>query len=216
MTAMPPAAGVDDVGLGALDAYRRILSWSGARVSGTTTAQLALPSPCLEWDVEALLHHLFGTVVYYTLLAEDVDMDRATISVPSVNDGNHRQSFRRLGQEALDAWSRPGVLDRPCHHALLGSVPGSLALGIHAADNLVHGWDLAVATGQGHTMDPACARFALDVFERVLAGESSRRRHFGPALPADEGADVQTRLLSFVGRSTGEEPGNGAVSSFPE
>lgn len=116
MTAMPPAAGVDDVGLGALDAYRRILSWSGARVSGTTTAQLALPSPCLEWDVEALLHHLFGTVVYYTLLAEDVDMDRATISVPSVNDGNHRQSFRRLGQEALDAWSRPGVLDRPCHH----------------------------------------------------------------------------------------------------
>jgi uncharacterized protein (TIGR03086 family) len=197
---------VDDAGLDALEAYRRILSWSGERVSGTTTAQLTLPTPCPEWDVQALLEHLFGTVVYYTLLAEDVEVDHRKISVPPVNDGKHSETFTLLEHMALDAWSRPGVLDRPCHHAILGSAPGSLALSVHAADNLVHGWDLAVATGQVQTMDPACARFALDTFERVLARDGSRRRHFAQALPTELEADVQTNLLGFVGRSAGCGP----------
>jgi uncharacterized protein (TIGR03086 family) len=194
---------VNEAGTDALESYRRILAWSGERVSGTTTAQLALPSPCFEWSVEALLQHLFGTVAYYTMLADDVEVEHRTITVPPVDDGNHGEHFRGLQKRALAAWSCVGVLDRPCHHAILGSMPGWLALSVHAADNLVHGWDLAVATGQVRTMDPPCAQFALDTFERVLAREGSRRRHFAQELPVEEDADIQTRLLRFVGRSAG-------------
>jgi uncharacterized protein (TIGR03086 family) len=147
------------------------------------------------------LQHLFATVVYYTMLADDADVDHQKISIPPVNDGNHAQSYSGIEQEALSAWSRAGVLDRPCHHSIVGSVPGAHALSIHAADNLVHGWDLAQATGQDGTMDPACARFALETFEAVLAREGSRRKHFASAVTTPEGADIQTRLLGFVGRS---------------
>ena len=35
-----------------------------------------------------------------------------------------------------------------------GEVPGAVALGIHTVEAIVHGWDLATATGQPAAIDP--------------------------------------------------------------
>jgi uncharacterized protein (TIGR03086 family) len=184
-----------------LEAYGRILAWTARVISGTTSAQLSLPTPCTEWDVDALMQHIFGTVMYYTLLAEHADFAQQEISVLAPDGGDFSETYRSLSRRALDAWSQPGVLESPCDHAILGSVRGSYALSVHAADNLVHGWDLAVSTGQDDTMDPACAGFALETFEFALSREGSRRRHFASPIPVDQGTDVQARLLSFCGRA---------------
>ncbi len=193
-------------GIDALEAYRRILSWSGQRVAGTGLAQFALSTPCSEWNVEDLLEHLYATITYYTLLAEDAEVDHKTMSVAPVNDGKHGETYRAASERALRAWEQPGVLERPCHHAIVGNVPGSFALSMHAGDNLIHGWDLAIATGQDDRMDPDCARFALDTFQQVLPRQGSRGKHFASAIVTGEDADVQTRLLAFTGRVV---PGKG-------
>ena len=67
-------------------------------------------------------------------------------------------------------------------------------------DVLVHGWDLAKATGQDTRLDPELVQACLDVVEP----EADIWREAGvfgakPDLPA--GADVQARLLALVGRT---------------
>lgn len=194
----PPEPTID-----VLEAYRRILSWTAERVSGTRPAQFTLPTPCVEWNVTALLRHLFGTVAYYALLAEHGAVDTAAVVIPEVDARNHGEAYRRLADQALRAWSRPGALSQHCHHPIMGQVTGTQALSIHAADNLVHGWDVARATAQPEQLDPECAVFALRTFERVLHSERSRRKHFLPAGQVGPEADEQTRLIAFTGRMAG-------------
>ena len=82
---------------------------------------------------------------------------------------------------------------------LLRAVPGSVYAGHRFIDVLIHGWDLAVATGQDTTLDPELVVAAHE----ILRGEADMVRASGVfgedlAVPTDAGA--QTRLLAFVGR----------------
>jgi uncharacterized protein (TIGR03086 family) len=186
--------------LDVLAAYRQILPWAEQRIAATRRDQFGASTPCSEWDVEALLTHMFSTIVYYTLLAEHAEVDTQGMVVPSIKDGDYGALYRRASAAALRAWAAPRVLDRPCRHAIAGSVSGSYALGIHAADVLIHSWDLARATGQDELMEPAPAWFALQMFHIVLAKEKSRRYLFDPQVAVPDSSDAQTRLLAFTGR----------------
>lgn len=66
-------------------------------------------------------------------------------------------------------------------------------------DLVVHGWDLARATGQGEHIDPSeLARIRADSEDW---GEMARAPGvFGPALDPPPDADEQTRVLAFLGR----------------
>jgi uncharacterized protein (TIGR03086 family) len=187
-------------GTDALNAYRRIVTWVADRLAAITAGQLAAPTPCSEWNVAAVLQHLHSTTVYYTVLAEHAEVDTSKLT-PRQTDGDHAQLYRIAAARALRAWSRPGALNQSCAHAIAGSVPGFYALSIHAADSVVHGWDVAVATGQDGTMDPMSAEFALDTFQVVLAHEKARGKLFDPAR-SPEAADMQSALLAFTGRAS--------------
>lgn len=66
-------------------------------------------------------------------------------------------------------------------------------------DLVVHGWDLARATGQDETIDPADAKRLLVKAQEW--GEMARAPGvFGPEIEPPPDADIQTRLLAFVGR----------------
>ena len=70
-------------------------------------------------------------------------------------------SYDRAARAGLDVWSAPGALERT-YTLPMGERTGAEALCIHQADLLLHGWDLAEATHQDATLDPALARFALE------------------------------------------------------
>ena len=65
---------------------------------------------------------------------------------------------------------------------------------------MIHGWDLARATGQDDTIDPSEVRRAQEEFkpfsEEVLRQPGMLGRALDP--PAD--ADEQTKLLAYLGR----------------
>ena len=67
------------------------------------------------------------------------------------------------------------------------------------SDLLLHGWDLARATGLDETMDPDDV---TRVFEQSRAYGAAARSPgvFGAEVEAPPGADEQTRLLAFTGR----------------
>ena len=79
----------------------------------------------------------------------------------------------------------------------------------YTTDVFLHRWDLARATGQDDQLD-------LDTCAALLAGmepmDAALRAsgHYGPRVPVADDADVQTRLLAFIGRDPYWVPGDGA------
>jgi uncharacterized protein (TIGR03086 family) len=82
-------------------------------------------------------------------------------------------------------------------------------MGVVALDELVmHGWDLARATGQSFTCDAAGADAVL-VFTRAAAQpgqEAGREGLFGPAVDVPEDAPALDRALGFAGRDPAWTP----------
>ena len=77
-------------------------------------------------------------------------------------------------------------------------LPGGIVQ-FFSADVFMHGWDLASATGQDATLDPArCAEMVagMEPIEELMRSSGQ----FGPRVEVPADADPQTRLLGFIGR----------------
>jgi uncharacterized protein (TIGR03086 family) len=80
-----------------------------------------------------------------------------------------------------------------------GPVPGEIYAGHRYIDVLIHGWDLAVATGQDSTLDPVLVETCWEIVrpqQDLLRGSGA----FGTEVEVPDDADSQTRLLAVLGR----------------
>ena len=69
----------------------------------------------------------------------------------------------------------------------------------YTSDVFMHTWDLARATGQDETLDPAkCAELlaGMEPIDELLRASGQ----YGPRVELPDGADVQSRMLAFIGR----------------
>ena len=88
------------------------------------------------------------------------------------------------------------------------TLPGEVT-GLVALDEVVlHGWDLARATGQDFRCDPASAEAVLGFTERTAQPDqaASRTGLFGPVVPVAEDAPTFDRALGFAGRDPAWTP----------
>jgi uncharacterized protein (TIGR03086 family) len=85
----------------------------------------------------------------------------------------------------------------------VGSLPGPLAAVVHLTEILVHGVDLAVATGQEQLIDQElCA--GLLVTMRAMGVDAYRVPGvFAPEVAAPEAVAPHEQLASFLGRDLG-------------
>jgi uncharacterized protein (TIGR03086 family) len=101
-------------------------------------------------------------------------------------------------QELLDNSDvADGVHDLP--H--IGRMPLGQAIDmIYTNDVFMHQWDLARATGQDETLDPDKCAVML---EGMLPMDEVLRQsgQYGPRVLVPDDADVQTKLLAFIGRT---------------
>lgn len=67
------------------------------------------------------------------------------------------------------------------------------------ADVFMHTWDLARATGKDETLDPQRCAMLLEGMQPLdeLLRSSGQ---YGPRVEVPDDADVQTRMLAFIGR----------------
>lgn len=95
----------------------------------------------------------------------------------------------------------PDVAEREHDFPHLGRMSLGQAIDMtYTSDVFLHRWDLARATGQDETLDPERCAVMLEAMlpmDQVLR-ESG---HYGPRVHVADDADVQTRLLAFIGRS---------------
>ncbi len=134
--------------------HRRALDETRSVVAGTDRAQWADATPCDGWDVQALLNHL----VSGNLWAAELGSGRTIEEVGARLDGDvlgddSLAAYDTSAEAAAATFEAPGALDAPCAVSY-GPVPGSVYAGHRFIDVLIHGWDLATATGQDATLDP--------------------------------------------------------------
>lgn len=107
-------------------------------------------------------------------------------------------AYDASAEPAAAAFERPGALDAPVAVSY-GPVPGRVYAGHRFIDVLIHGWDLAVATGQDRMLDPELVEACWEVVQPQLA-ELQGSGAFGTEVPVPHDAPLQDRLLGQLGR----------------
>ncbi|NIL83516.1 hypothetical protein RhoFasGS6_00871 [Rhodococcus fascians] len=111
-------------------------------------------------------------------------------------------SFDTSVTQARAAWADDELLDAPVA-VPWGEVPGRSAVWGYARELLVHGWDLAVATGQPADADPALVDPVAAELRALLPAESRVPGvPFGPIVEPRSEAGPLERLANFAGRSS--------------
>jgi uncharacterized protein (TIGR03086 family) len=179
--------------------HRQALDATRPLVAGTRPEQLDLATPNDDWDVRALLNH----VVAGNWWAAELSAGKTIEEVGDRLDGdvigaNPLDAYDASAEAAAKAFEMPGALEAPCAVSY-GPVPGEVYAGHRFLDVLLHGWDLAKATGQSTELDPGLVAGALAVLEpqyEMMRGSGA----FKTDVPVPDGGDPQTRLLAMVGR----------------
>ncbi len=95
----------------------------------------------------------------------------------------------------------PATADLVLSNRHIGEVPLDRAIDqFYTADVFMHTWDLARATGQDETLDAdTCAAMlaGMEPMDEVLRQSGQ----YGPRVEVPENADVETKLLAFIGRT---------------
>ncbi|MFP5019530.1 TIGR03086 family metal-binding protein [Pseudonocardia phyllosphaerae] len=182
--------------------YFRALAWVSGLAAAVPDEHLADPTPCDEFDVRTLLAHLVTTVRRPASIAAGTDpMAHELVSADVLDDP--APAYVAEAAALRDAFTGPtgdALLDRVAQLPF-GEVPGRAALWAFLNETLVHGWDLAVATGQGPEAEPDLAAAALEAARAYLPAE--RRGGpipFGPVVEPAPGAGPTERLANWSGR----------------
>ena len=175
-------------------------------VAAVREDQLTGPTPCEGTSVAAMLDHMVGFTLAFRMGAEKTPLAGG----PSADAGNLAADWRTRLPAQLDAlvaaWRDPAAWEGFTEVGGVRMPAG--AMGVVALNEvLVHGWDLAVATGQPYRADLAaagrCLAFAVDF---AAGAPEARNGMFGPVVPVAQDAPVLDRLLGQTGRNPGWTP----------
>ena len=152
-------------------------------------SQLDLTTPCAGTSVGELVQHLVGLTLAFRAAA-DKELGPLTDTIPDADGWPPLEPGWRAALEAqvpalVDAW-RADDAWQGMTRAGGADLPGEVA-GVVALDELVlHGWDLARATGQDYSGDERTIEACLAFVEQ--ADPAGTPGLFGPAVPV--GADA--------------------------
>jgi uncharacterized protein (TIGR03086 family) len=175
-----------------INLYADAVQRNQKRVENLRTDQFDDPTPCTEWTVRALLDHIIGG---YRMFATALGA-----TVPEAAD-DPAAAHRAAADAAVRAFGAPDARQRSLVLPV-GEVSGEAALGLALTDAVVHGWDLAKATGQDTTIDESLATMLLAGLEQSITADMRQPGGpvFAPPVPVDAGRPAGDRLVAFLGR----------------
>jgi uncharacterized protein (TIGR03086 family) len=165
---------------------------------------LAAPTPCPEYTVGDLVEHVAGLSLAFRAAATKAAIEGAP-AAPAGDASRLAPDWRTRIPQDLDAlaasWQDPEAWSGM---TTVGGVtlPGEIC-GVVALDELViHGWDLAKATGQSFAA-PDEEMHAIEGFALQFSQpgqEEARRGLFGPVVRVPDDAPYFDKVLGLTGR----------------
>jgi uncharacterized protein (TIGR03086 family) len=183
-------------------AYRAALRWVTDLVDGVRPDQFGSPTPCPEFDVRTLLGHLVATTERARVIGAGGSPFDVPVVVPGIADGDGRDVFAASAARVWEVWDDDTRLTASVT-VPWGTVPGAEALWGYLNEALVHGFDLAAATGQPTEADPAAVQPLLDRIAAILPGGfRGGPVPFEAVVEPAADAGPTERLANWSGRTT--------------
>ncbi len=173
--------------------YFRLANAFAARIAAVPSDRWEDPSPCDEWTARGVVRHLVEVQGMFLGL-----VGRELGPVPPVTDdpAGAWRAASAVMQAELDNPNRAATeFDGFSGRSTLAEAVDRFV----CFDLVIHGWDLARATGQDDRLDPdeiAALRASAEEFGEAIRGPGV----CGPELTPPAGADEQTKLLAYLGR----------------
>lgn len=191
-----------------MTSHRTAVLQSVDLVNAVRRADLNLPTPCAGWDIGHLLSHMTVQHRGFAAAARGDGADLTKWQAESVVDEVARdpaRTYADAARDVLEAFSADGIADASFALPEFGDnavVPGSIAMGFHFVDYVVHGWDVAASLGVDYELPDAVL---TDVLPLVLAVPDGEVRlldtiPFDRAVEPVDGAGDFDRILRHLGR----------------
>ncbi|MFE6910080.1 TIGR03086 family metal-binding protein [Streptomyces erythrochromogenes] len=185
-----------------LEAQARVLS---RLVAGVPDAALAGPTPCPAYGVADLLDHVRGLSVAFRDAARK-DLGPTTDTAPEPDGpslpADWREELPRLLGELADAWKDPAAWTGMTRAGGV-DLPGEIAGAVAVDELVIHGWDLARATGQEYAPDEAALRSTHAFLLAAAQEERGEGDIFGPVVRVADDAPLLDRAVGLSGRDPG-------------
>ena len=171
----------------------------GDAVHATGQDQWHSPTPCTEWDVRALVHHLVYEMVWVRPMLEG----KTIAEVGDEFEGD------LLGDDPIGAWDRAAAdaltsLDelgslQSVTHLSFGDFPAEEYLNQVLFDLHIHSWDLRTGIGVDSALDDELTEYMYPWAEKTM-GSYRAAGVVAPMPPIPDDANMQTKILAQSGR----------------
>jgi uncharacterized protein (TIGR03086 family) len=186
---------------GPADELALALDQTGQLVDGVRPDQWNDRTPCAEWMVRDLVRHMVvGNQVFAAVLSGTPLAEAGTAALAAPPPADLAGAFRESAERLLAALGQPGALEQVVTIPV-GTMPGAAAARIRVVEMLVHGWDLAEATGRATAFPEDLAEQALAFTRPKLEALPPGRSPFSPPQPVPDDAPAILRLVACLGRS---------------
>jgi uncharacterized protein (TIGR03086 family) len=183
---------------------------TAAVVAAVRDEQLTDPTPCPRYTVGDLLEHVGGLSAAFTAAATKTPLPAAGPDAPLGDATRLPDDWRTAIPAALaglaGAWRDPGAWEGMTQAGPV-EMPGSVAGLVALEEVVVHGWDLARATGQAYGVDAATLEVLAELLVDFAPAEDPDHPvvddgtlPFGPAVAVPDGAPLLDRVIGLAGR----------------
>lgn len=182
------------------DRYRRRADAFEAKVANVAPDRWSDQSPCDDWKARDVVGHIID--MHEVMLRP---LGRSLSPAPSIDD-DPLGTFRAARADVEAVLADPVLAATECDTPMGRMTLEQHIDGVVSEDMVLHGWDLARATGQDDTIDPA-------EIDRLWPGiqDMPPEMHipgafgpgivvFGPEVKVPDDAPLQDRVLGCLGR----------------
>lgn len=176
--------------------YAHAVGWAHELMAQVAHRDLERATPCVDFTVRALMGHLIGTAERGLATAEGRPTGPIPHVISDVPDDELASRYGALGRHLRTAWSQldPGQAVR----TPWGTTTADRAAWGFATETLVHGWDLAIATGQHSETHPGLVQPVLDQASTTLPA-LERKPSYGSVVTSRPGVGATERLANWLG-----------------
>jgi uncharacterized protein (TIGR03086 family) len=183
---------------GAITLLASAISYALAACVQVAPGEMTLPTPCTDWDLEALLAHLAASMtdLESALRTGHLDLEPDDPAAPDIDGGDPVEVLRDRASNLLFACY---AHHRPDQFVLVGGLPlpAGLVTCTGAVEIAVHGWDVRAARGRGGPIPPPLATRMLRLSPLLVTG---REGLFGTPVQIPAQASPGDQLVAYLGR----------------
>lgn len=181
--------------------HRQVAGLFADRVRNTGSWEA--PSPVAGWAARDVVRHLTDWLPAFLASGAGVELPHG----PSVDD-DPLAAWRIHCDGVQKLLENPETARRDVVNPHIGTMSLETAIDrLYTPDVFMHTWDLSRATGQDDRLD---ADFCAQLLEGMKPLDEVLRSsgQFGARVAVPDDADVQTRLIAFIGRDPAWSPGS--------